>query len=225
MNDRLYRSRDDRIIAGVAGGVADRLNIDPTIVRVLWVILVPVTGGFMFLLYIVMAFIVPQDPLGDERWASWAGGGAWSMGAGGGPSGGATGPAATGAGPAAEPSAGAGPAGGTEAGPADAAAPGSPAGDTPPAPAAPPPPPGPIYWRDQRHAERMARRADRAAWRAEHHRDGTGVVIFGIILVLVGAFFLARAYIPDLDSARLWPAMLIVIGVAFLAGSIRRSDR
>ena len=40
MSERLYRSRDDRMIAGVAGGIAERLSIDPTIVRVIWAVLV-----------------------------------------------------------------------------------------------------------------------------------------------------------------------------------------
>ena len=50
MNDRLYRSRDDRIIAGVAGGVAERLGIDPSLVRILWVLLIIPTGFIALLL-------------------------------------------------------------------------------------------------------------------------------------------------------------------------------
>jgi phage shock protein C len=60
---RLYRSRRDRRIAGVAGGVAEYLEVDPTVVRVLWVITI-FFGGLGILLYIVMAFIVPLEPLG-----------------------------------------------------------------------------------------------------------------------------------------------------------------
>ncbi len=45
MTDRLYRSRTDRVIGGVAGGVAEALDVDPSIVRVVWVILALVTGG------------------------------------------------------------------------------------------------------------------------------------------------------------------------------------
>ena len=71
MNDRLYRSRDDRILAGVAGGVADNFGIDPSLVRILWVILTPLTGGLVILLYLVMAFIVPLEPAGNDRWAAW----------------------------------------------------------------------------------------------------------------------------------------------------------
>ena len=42
---RLYKSRDDRLLFGVAGGHAEYFNIDPVIVRVGWVILTIVTGG------------------------------------------------------------------------------------------------------------------------------------------------------------------------------------
>ena len=61
MNRRLYRCRHDRVIAGVAGGVAERFEIDPTLVRVLWILSV-FFGGLGLLLYIVMAIIVPLEP-------------------------------------------------------------------------------------------------------------------------------------------------------------------
>ncbi|MDQ3810967.1 MAG: PspC domain-containing protein, partial [Chloroflexota bacterium] len=38
LRKRLYRSRTNRVVAGVAGGMADYLGIDPTIVRILWVL-------------------------------------------------------------------------------------------------------------------------------------------------------------------------------------------
>ena len=64
MTERLYRSRNDRMVAGVAGGVAQLLNIDPSLIRVAWVILVPFTGGIAILVYVVMAFVVPEEPVG-----------------------------------------------------------------------------------------------------------------------------------------------------------------
>lgn len=69
MNQRLYRSRRERVIAGVAGGVADYLNVDPAIVRVIWAVLVFTTGGVFGLIYIVMWVVVPEAPPGYE--ASW----------------------------------------------------------------------------------------------------------------------------------------------------------
>lgn len=60
---RLYRSRRDRQLAGVAGGMAEYLEIDPTVVRILWILSI-FLGGFGILLYIIMAFIVLLDPRG-----------------------------------------------------------------------------------------------------------------------------------------------------------------
>ena len=55
MSDRLYRSRDDRMIAGVAGGVAEQLDADPSLIRIVWAVLIVLTGGLALLVYIVMA--------------------------------------------------------------------------------------------------------------------------------------------------------------------------
>ena len=59
--DRLYRSRQDRMLAGVAGGLAESWDADPTVIRVLWALLVVFTGGVALLVYIVMAFVVPDE--------------------------------------------------------------------------------------------------------------------------------------------------------------------
>jgi phage shock protein C len=61
VNRRLYRCRHDQRIAGVASGIAEYFDADPTIVRVLWVLSIFV-GGFGLLLYIAMAIIVPLEP-------------------------------------------------------------------------------------------------------------------------------------------------------------------
>ena len=65
MNRRLYRCRHDQRIAGVASGLAEYFDIDPTIVRVGWV-LTFLMGGLGLVLYIVMAIIVPLEPEGDH---------------------------------------------------------------------------------------------------------------------------------------------------------------
>jgi len=64
MRRALFRSRDDRMIAGVAGGLAEMWDLDSSLVRIVWAILVPFTGGFALLVYIVMAIVVPE---GDEE--------------------------------------------------------------------------------------------------------------------------------------------------------------
>ena len=63
MNRRLYRCRHDQRISGVASGVAEYFDLDPTVVRVLWVLSI-FLGGFGLLLYIAMAIIVPLEPEG-----------------------------------------------------------------------------------------------------------------------------------------------------------------
>jgi phage shock protein C len=59
---RLYRCRDDRQLAGVAAGMAEYLEMDPTVVRILW-ILSAFLGGFTILLYVILAFVMPLEPL------------------------------------------------------------------------------------------------------------------------------------------------------------------
>jgi phage shock protein C len=59
---RLYRSRNNRMIAGVAGGMAEYFGIDPTIVRLIWVILL-LPGGLPGLIpYLICWAIIPQAP-------------------------------------------------------------------------------------------------------------------------------------------------------------------
>ncbi len=60
---RLYRSRKERMLAGVCGGLAEYLNTDPTLIRVLFALLALFTGGFGGLLaYIVLVIIIPEEP-------------------------------------------------------------------------------------------------------------------------------------------------------------------
>ncbi|MCK4551151.1 MAG: PspC domain-containing protein [Candidatus Aenigmarchaeota archaeon] len=64
---RLYRSTDDVMISGVCGGVAEYFDVDPTIVRVLWVFLTIAGMGAGLLLYIIMAIIVPVKPIKSKK--------------------------------------------------------------------------------------------------------------------------------------------------------------
>ena len=67
MNRRLYRCRHDRRLAGVASGLAEFFDLDPTLVRLLWFLSIFFTGGLSVLLYIGLALIVPQEPLTDAE--------------------------------------------------------------------------------------------------------------------------------------------------------------
>jgi phage shock protein C len=58
---RLYRSIEDRHLAGVCGGLAEYLNVDSSIVRLLFV-LFALTGGPGLLIYIILAIVVPEAP-------------------------------------------------------------------------------------------------------------------------------------------------------------------
>ncbi|MDH4334592.1 MAG: PspC domain-containing protein [Chloroflexota bacterium] len=155
MNRRLYRSRREEMISGVAGGVAEYLDLDPSIVRVVWAVLAIITGGVFFIVYVVMWIVVPQAPEGAEP------------------------PGAGGA-----DSAGAAPSSGWV------------------------PPSG---W-----AAQSARRA--------YRHSGGGSWVFGLILIGLGAYFLAREYLPDLDVDRLWPLGLVVLGLLFMLVAFRRRD-
>lgn len=59
---RLYRSREQRMICGVCGGVAEYFDIDPTLIRLLLVFLVACAGTGIFA-YVVAAIIIPDDPM------------------------------------------------------------------------------------------------------------------------------------------------------------------
>jgi len=56
---RLQRDPDNKMIAGIASGVAEYFNIDPTIVRVLWALTV-FFGGFGAVVYLIMWIVVPE---------------------------------------------------------------------------------------------------------------------------------------------------------------------
>jgi phage shock protein C len=58
---RLYRSRDERWLAGVCGGLGSYFGLDPTLIRALFVLFGLVVGGGL-LLYIILWIIIPLEP-------------------------------------------------------------------------------------------------------------------------------------------------------------------
>jgi phage shock protein PspC (stress-responsive transcriptional regulator) len=160
MNRRLYRSRTDSVLGGVAGGVADYLDADPSIVRIIWAILAIVTGGIFVVIYIVMWIVVPEAPTSTVP-ASAA-------------------PAA------AAPLVGEDTAGDTA----------SPAAADSSVTSEPAPP--------------------------RRRSSGGGSLIFGLILVGLGAWFLIREYVPQIDTDLLWPIGLVVLGIVLVVASLRR---
>ena len=63
---KLYRPTHNRMIAGVAAGIADYIRVDPTIVRIAWVVggllALPVSAPIALILYFVLAMIIPNEP-------------------------------------------------------------------------------------------------------------------------------------------------------------------
>jgi phage shock protein C len=65
MNRRLYRCRHDKLLAGVAAGVAEFFDLDPSLVRILFLLSI-FLGGVGLFLYIAMAIIVPLEPISAD---------------------------------------------------------------------------------------------------------------------------------------------------------------
>ena len=61
MNKKLYKSNTNKMLEGVCGGIAEYFGIDPTIVRLAWVVFCAL-GGSGILAYIVAAIIIPSAP-------------------------------------------------------------------------------------------------------------------------------------------------------------------
>jgi phage shock protein PspC (stress-responsive transcriptional regulator) len=64
MEKKLYRSRKDKKMAGVCGGIAKFFGIDSTIIRLIWALAI-LCAGTGLLAYIVCAFVLPEEPEDD----------------------------------------------------------------------------------------------------------------------------------------------------------------
>jgi phage shock protein C len=63
---RLYRSRNDRIIGGVCSGLGEYLGIDPTVVRLVFIVGLFLGFGSLGLIYLVLLVVVPEEPDASE---------------------------------------------------------------------------------------------------------------------------------------------------------------
>jgi phage shock protein C len=215
VDDRLYRSTTDRSLAGVCGGIAAWLGLDPSLVRIVWVLLTLMSGGIFLIIYIVIAVIVPDAPPGwtprgrapstgqGAPGAVWGPGSSWQGGAwqGGASSPNAPGGAWTGA---------AGWAGGT---PPDAA---GPVGQGPTAvpPGGTPPPGAPSSWPEDWAGAP-------GSWSGRYHPERAGIVL-GVLLIVLGGWFLVGEYIP-INWDLVWPIAVIALGAVLIVGAARRS--
>src|SRR5689334_19103659 len=74
---RLTRSSRERMWAGVAGGMAEYFDLDPSLVRLLWALATVVTGGLAVAVYILAWIVLPRDdrspgPVGPGAWRDWS---------------------------------------------------------------------------------------------------------------------------------------------------------
>ena len=209
---RLYRSVDDRVIAGVAGGVAAYFGVDSAIVRIIWFLSFFVTGSLTFWVYLIMIAVVPPEP------ADWPGQSPWAPG--GQPLGFQTGYSApsTGTYPGSyqSPSAGTNPADPNSA--PDAATGSTPAGQTGFAAADGTSGWG---WRTQRDQQRWQRRQERWQGYADRDERGGPGLVFGLLLILGGGILAWHQFDPSLDLALTWPVLIIAFGAILVVSSFR----
>ena len=60
--NRLYRSRNDKWLTGLVGGLAEYLGMSSTILRILIIICVPVTSGAAILIYLIVSLVIAKEP-------------------------------------------------------------------------------------------------------------------------------------------------------------------
>lgn len=60
MDKRLYKSSREKMICGVCGGIGEYFNVDPTLVRLAWIVFC-LLGGSGVLAYIIAAIVIPRD--------------------------------------------------------------------------------------------------------------------------------------------------------------------
>jgi phage shock protein PspC (stress-responsive transcriptional regulator) len=150
---KLFRSKKDRILFGVCGGLAEYFEIDPIIVRLIFVIL-SIWAGTGILLYIVGVILIPEEGTSPEK-----------------------------------------------------------------------------------HQEELKKKAKKAAKdikeaaqtvaeeiKVETKRNprNTGPKIAGLILIFLGFIFLAQAFMPWFEFSKLWPLLLVAIGLSLIAGVGRK---
>jgi phage shock protein PspC (stress-responsive transcriptional regulator) len=61
---RLYRSKKERILGGVCAGLGEHLNVDPTVIRLVWAVVTLLSFGTGIIIYILAWIIIPEDDTG-----------------------------------------------------------------------------------------------------------------------------------------------------------------
>jgi len=66
-NKKLYRSETNKIFGGVIGGLGEYLEIDPTLLRLCWVVILVLTGIVPGIIaYLIALFVVPKKPIASQ---------------------------------------------------------------------------------------------------------------------------------------------------------------
>ncbi len=142
----LYRSEKNRVVAGICGGLGDYLEIDPAIIRLIWIIFV-FAGGAGFWAYIVAWIIIPEEPEYKTKEAKMSG-----------------------------------------------------------------------KVKMKKSEKEVASEVTQSSEKNKREKKAYWI---GLILVILGAIFLANNFLPSLRFDRLWPLILVAFGVALLFTSKR----
>ena len=67
LGKKLFRSRTDRKLAGICGGMGSYFGCDSTLMRVGWVLAAFISGGLAILAYLVLIFVVPNEPYPSQQ--------------------------------------------------------------------------------------------------------------------------------------------------------------
>ena len=59
---RLYRSKTDKVLGGVCGGIAEYLDVDPVVVRLIWAVATLISMGLGILAYLIAWIIIQEEP-------------------------------------------------------------------------------------------------------------------------------------------------------------------
>jgi len=59
---RLYRSKKEQMLGGICGGLAEYIDVDPSIIRLVWVVFIVLSWGLFLLVYLVAWIIIPASP-------------------------------------------------------------------------------------------------------------------------------------------------------------------
>ena len=63
---RLYRSKTQRILGGVCGGIGEHLDVDPTVIRIVWAVLTLVSVGIGIIAYIIAWILISEEGTFDD---------------------------------------------------------------------------------------------------------------------------------------------------------------